>query len=129
MVHVSAFFAGMYALIYVALSFYVIARRYDLKLAVGDAADPSIIRRIRAHANFSEYVPLALVLMVINELNGTSKILLICIGIALTIGRLSHAYSLLFIEPANNGKVNFRQIGMVSTFLVIIILGLMAMIS
>ena len=46
---------------------------------------------MRLHGNASEYVPLAIVLMVAYEINGGPHIALHVIGIALVAGRLLHA--------------------------------------
>ena len=46
---------------------------------------------MRVHANFAEYVPLALILLGLAESLHTSVWLLHCFGWALLIGRLSHA--------------------------------------
>ena len=127
MVHVTAFFAGILALFYIGLSFNVIRGRYQMRLALGHNEDTSMLRRIRAHANFAEYVPLALVLMGLNELNGSSRIFLIIMGVALVIGRISHAYSLLVAEVKSAENVRYRSAGMVMTFGVLSIMALAAL--
>ena len=126
MVPVTAFFAGLLALIFIALSVYVIVRRYTVKVAIGDGGDTIISRRIRAHANFAEYVPIALILMALNEINGASESWLALAGWALVLGRLLHAFSLTRFE-VRRGKIIFRQIGMALTFTVIAVLALSAM--
>ncbi|MCE2927686.1 MAG: MAPEG family protein [Rickettsiales bacterium] len=85
-----------------------------------------MMRRIRAHANFVEYVPLVLVLMALNELNGASRELLAVFGAALVLGRIFHAYSLT-IHEVKRQRIIFRQIGTVTTLTILIVLALMAM--
>jgi len=123
MVHVTAFFAGILAFLYIGLAGYVIMKRYGLKLLVGDGGDADMTRRIRAHANFAEWVPFALLLMGLDEINGMSQHKLILLGTALVLGRISHALSILKLEPR---IFYFRSIGMVATFSVIIILAVAA---
>jgi uncharacterized membrane protein YecN with MAPEG domain len=123
MVHVTAFFAGILAFLYLGLAFHVIIRRYRLKLLVGDGGDADMTNRIRAHANFAEWVPFALLLMGLDEINGMSQHKLIFLGTALVLGRISHALSMLKFEPR---IFYFRSIGMVTTFTVIIILAVAA---
>lgn len=127
MVPVTAFFAAVLGLILVALSVNVIRGRYRFKVALGDGGESAMNRRIRAQANFVEYVPMALVLMALNEINGHSKILLGVMGVILVIGRICHAYSLTVHEMKPAGKIIFRQVGMASTFTVIIIMALRAL--
>ncbi len=126
MVHVTAFFAGLLALLYLALTAHVVRGRYKLRLPLGDGGDAHMNRRIRAHANFAEYVPLALVLMALNELSGMSNGILNFLGLWLVAGRVSHAYSLMVSEVGEKGHIRFRQFGMVSTLSVIGILALAA---
>jgi hypothetical protein len=126
MVPVTAFFAGLLTLIYLALTVGVIRGRYTHKVSLGDGGHSDMNRRIRAHANFAEYVPLALVLMALCELSGTSGKLLAALGALLVFGRMCHAYSLT-IHEVKRGRIIFRQIGTASTLTVLIVLSLAAM--
>lgn len=91
---VTAFYAALLASLLVALSMRVIARRRSARVALGDGGDEELTRRIRAHANFAEYVPLALLLMLLAELSGTPAWLLHALGLALLSGRVVHAWAL-----------------------------------
>src|SRR5689334_5901640 len=126
MVHVTAFFAGILAFLFLVLSVHVIIRRYSLKIALGDAGDEDIMRRIRTHANFAEYVPMALILMGLDEINGSSKGFLMFLGIALVAGRLSHAYSLLFGAVKKHDHSKLRSGGVAASFSVISLLAIWA---
>jgi len=126
MVHVTAFFAGILAIAYIALAFIVIRGRYAGRVAIGDGGDKIMERKIRAHANFAEYVPMALILMGFNEINGSSHFLLGLLGTALLAGRCSHAYSLIVAEVKQGNEFRFRMGGMIITFAVMGILALMA---
>ncbi len=125
MVPVTAFFAGLLALVYLALAAVVIRGRYTHKVALGDGGHADMNRRIRAHANFAEYVPLALLLMLVNKLQASPAQWLQLLGAALVLGRLLHAYSLTIHEVRRQGII-FRQVGMVTTLTVILVLALMA---
>lgn len=120
MLPVTAFFAGIFGIMYVGLAVLVIRQRYKLRLSLGDGGDNGMLRVIRAHANFAEYIPFCLLLLGINELQHTSESFILGLGWLLLLGRFSHAYSLVHLEPRAPGKFIFRQIGMVSTFTVII---------
>lgn len=93
------------------------------KVSVGDGGDPLLIARMRAHANFIEYVPIALILMALIESGGGSPRILWLIGIALVIGRLLHPFGME--RPSPNP---FRIGGILLTYLVTIALVVWALI-
>jgi uncharacterized membrane protein YecN with MAPEG domain len=64
-----------------------------------------VLRVVRGHANFAEYVPLALLLMAILELSRFSIYILHALGIILVIARLLHGYALSFTEHFQFGRV------------------------
>jgi uncharacterized membrane protein YecN with MAPEG domain len=74
-----------------------------------------LLRRMRVHANFAEYVPLALLLMALAESLQTWPWLLHLLGLVLLMGRLSHAYGVS--QPREN--FSFRVFGMEATLSVI----------
>lgn len=127
MVSVTAFFAGLLGLLFIVLSGLVIVQRYKLQLPLGDGGNRDIQYRIRAHANFAEYVPLALVIMGLAEMQGSSKYFIAALGMLLLLGRISHAYGLVFAETANPPKIYFRSAGMMMTFTVLTLASLSAM--
>ncbi len=88
-------FAGCCALLQVALTGWVIVRRVQTGIAFLDGGDHELMRRIRAHGNFAETVPMALLLMGLLEISGLASTWLIAFGVALLLGRLLHAFSLL----------------------------------
>ena len=91
MMHVTALYASLLTPLFVILSVRVIAMRRDTGAPLGDGGNPELLRSMRVHANFAEYVPLALILLGLAESLHTSVWLLHCFGWALLIGRLSHA--------------------------------------
>lgn len=113
-VNITALYAAALALILVVLSVRVIAVRRRLRVAVGDAGDDMLARRIRAHANFSEYVPLALILMLAGETAGAPAWMLHALGATLIVGRIIHAWSL------SAHSIPGRTIGMTLTFAVLV---------
>lgn len=114
---VTALYAGLLALLYVVLSARVIFVRRGERISVGDGGNSELLRRVRVHANFAEYVPMAIVLMGLVESSKADPRLLHGLGTALVIGRVSHAIGL---SPAAS-ILPLRVGGMVLTFSVIII--------
>jgi uncharacterized membrane protein YecN with MAPEG domain len=116
---ITAFYAGLLALWFLVLSARVVQRRGDITL--GDGGDPNMLRLIRGHANFAEYVPLILLLMGLLELGHTSKYLLHAAGITLLVARLLHGYALSFTQKFRFGR--FYGAGL--TFLVLLVCGIL----
>ncbi|MBS7807705.1 MAPEG family protein [Variovorax sp. PCZ-1] len=113
-VNLTLLFAGCCALLQCALTALVILRRAQTNIAFLDGGDDQLMRRIRAHGNFSETAPMALLLMALLEISGLSNAWLIGFGIALLLGRILHAQSLL-----TNNAAWSRRGGMVLTLGVI----------
>jgi len=92
-------YAGALALIYLVLSLRVIQGRMGKAgPSLGDGGDNAMLRRIRAHGNFSEYVPLILIMMGFLESNGLSSTLLHALGGAIVVARLLHGYAFAFTQ-------------------------------
>lgn len=89
---VTPLYAGLIALIFMVLSYRVIFYRRANKLSLGDYGDKALLARIRAQGNCGEYAPIALLLLLIIELQGAPAVALHILGLMLLIGRLMHAY-------------------------------------
>lgn len=111
------YYAAALAVGYVILAFLVIRQRFKHRVGLGDGQQPELIKVVRIHGNFAEYVPFLLLLLLILELQGAAMWELHLIG-ALTLGgRVSHAIGLL----KTSGTSAPRFIGMVSTFSALLI--------
>ena len=113
-VAVTLFFAACCALMQCLLTALVIRRRVQAGVYFLDGGDDPLLRRIRAHGNFAETAPLALLLMALLELSGLGRGWLIFFGVALLCGRILHATSLL-----TNHATWSRSFGMALTLGVI----------
>lgn len=89
-----AFYAGLLSVVYLYLTIIVILNRREKKIGLGDGGDRHFLQIVRVHGNFSEYVPLILVLFLIAEINQANQIMLHICGVAILFGRLIHAYGL-----------------------------------
>lgn len=112
---VTALYAGLLTPLFVLLSIRVIRQRRAARVGIGHGDDAALLRRMRVHANFAEYVPLALLLMGLLESMGASRYLLHGLGIALVIGRVVHAYG---VSQARE-NLTLRVAGMTLTFAVL----------
>ncbi len=54
---ITAFYAALLALLFVFLSVRVIGWRRVKRVELGHGDDSQLLRRMRVHANFAEYVP------------------------------------------------------------------------
>jgi len=101
----TAFYAALAALILILLSINVIRGRRHYRAALGDSAVPEMTRRIRAHANFIEYTPLFLIMLGIAERDGIPGWAVHILGLAFLLGRVMHAYSLLWGEQYHGSRL------------------------
>jgi uncharacterized protein len=116
--HLTLLFAGLCALLQTALTALVIRRRKQAGVSLQDGGDRQLIERIRAHGNFVETAPMALLLMALLEMNGLAASWIWGFGALLVAGRMLHAYGLL------SGRVAWpRLVGMSMTLFVISIEG------
>ncbi len=83
---------------FLVLTLVVIRHRQEGSVSLGDGGNPVVQRVIRGHANFTEYVPLALIMLAILELDHISAYILHALGIALLLGRILHGYALSFMR-------------------------------
>ena len=101
---ITALYAGILALIIVALGVNVTMHRVELRVPLGDGGNPQMLRMIRLHANAIEYVPLAVLLMLIYEINGGWHTALHVIGIALVAGRVLQTWGMWGTEMPGFGR-------------------------
>jgi uncharacterized membrane protein YecN with MAPEG domain len=114
---VTPLYGGLLVLWFIVLSMRVVRSRGRAKVSLGDGEDPSLRRAIRGHANFAEYVPLALLLLMILELSRFSIYLIHVLGATLLIARFLHGSALAF-----SAQWRFGQYwGTVLTFVVLIV--------
>lgn len=90
----------------------VIRLRMKYKISTGDGGNPELARMIRVFGNFSEFVPLGLILLVACELVQAPVWFLHLQAGCLVVGRTLHAMGLGRIA----GRSHPRFFGMVLTF-------------
>ena len=66
-VSITALYAGLLALIFVALGINVTVHRVKLSVPLGDRGNSQMLRMMRLHGNAAEYIPLAVALMATYE--------------------------------------------------------------
>jgi uncharacterized protein len=83
-------FAAIFGVLHVVFTLRVGAYRLSSKISLGDGGDKVLLKRVRAHANFVETVPMGLLLLVLNELNGLAENTLLILGSVFLLSRLIH---------------------------------------
>ena len=110
-------YAALLGLMMIALSFWVSFARRRAGVSLGWGEDPELMRRVRAFGNFAEWVPLALLLLIMAEAAGAPAAAIHFGGAALVIGRVLHPVGLFphrLVTP-------LRVAGMVGTYLAILV--------
>ena len=114
---VTPLYAALLALWLLVLSLRVVSLRRSARVSLGDGGNPMLARAIRGHANFAEYVPLALLLLLILELSRFSIYLIHALGVMLLLGRLMHGYALAFTSESRTVRAG----GVLLTVIVLLI--------
>lgn len=123
MYSITLLYAGLSAVILLALSFQVVGLRRKHQIGLGTGDSPALERAVRVHANFCEYAPIALLLLLVLELSGSlPSWLLHGLGLMLVIGRILHALGLSRSAGTSKG----RFVGTLLTWLMILVAGLLA---
>jgi uncharacterized membrane protein YecN with MAPEG domain len=90
MLPVTALYAGLLGLYFIWLATRVIKARRVHRVALG--TDHRLVQRAaRAHGNFGEYVPFALLMLALCEINGLPDWALHVLGVVLVAARVVHA--------------------------------------
>lgn len=114
--HITGLYAALAALLVLALGVRISLARGRFKVGIGDGGHHELARYIRVHANALENLPLALLLLLILELDQTAPIWVHAFGIALLVGRVLHALGL----SRSAGTSFERLVGMALTWLVLL---------
>ena len=117
MLTITALYAGLLGLVSLGLAMSAGRLRGATKISVGDGGDPDLLLAMRRHANFVEYVPMALILLGALELNAVSPTALHVLGATLVVARIAHATGLRSDTIQGTG----RLVGAMGTMLVSIV--------
>jgi uncharacterized protein len=120
---ITPYFIGFFAAMQVLLTGLVGYRRFQTRVPFFDGGDQTLMRRMRAHGNFTETVPMGLLAMAAAELTGAPHWLLWSGGVVLVAGRLIHFATLMRSEWGIG-----RAIGIILTLISMGGFGLLAVI-
>lgn len=113
---VSGLYAALSALLMLALAGNVVRLRQRHKVGLGDGGQTALSCAVRAHANASEYLPLALLLLVLYEIGGAPGWAVHAYGGVLLAARIAHGLGL----SGSPGGTPGRFYGTLATWLVML---------
>jgi len=111
-------YAGLLGILYIVLSYRISSLRRKHKVGLGDGGINDLQQAIRAHANYMEYVPLCLILLVVLAANGADIMIIHISASILVFARVLH-----FVGLTQRSGTSFGRLwGTVLTWLLILFL-------
>ncbi|MGC6534635.1 MAG: MAPEG family protein [Parvibaculales bacterium] len=89
-IDITIIFAAIFGVLHVIFTLRVGGYRFTSKINFGDGGDMELRNRMRGHGNFIENVPIGLLLLLLNELNGLADSWLIALGSVFLLSRVVH---------------------------------------
>ena len=86
--------ASLLGFIFMGLSYRVVKLRRSEKIGIGTGGNESLSLAVRAHANFTEYVPITLILLFLLMRSANDATAAAVLAVLLVIARSLHAYGL-----------------------------------
>ncbi len=120
MAPVTTLYAGLLGLLYLGLAYLVVRGRQRHRINLGIGPQGEIERQVRVHANFVEYAPMFLILLLLAELAAAPPWLLHGTGAGFVFARLAHAQGLTSTAGVSRG----RFVGTALTWVLILVLSI-----
>ena len=114
--------AGAAAILHIWLAARVSRVRRLVKVSLGDGGNEALLRRIRAHGNYVENMPIFVILVGLLELAGADNRILWAAAIAFILSRIAHAFGMDRPSPSR-----LRMFGMIGSTVVLLGLALWAL--
>jgi uncharacterized membrane protein YecN with MAPEG domain len=111
-------YVSIYTLIIVWLSIKVIKNRLKHRISVGDGGVQALQIAMAVQSNAIEYLPLALLLILVLELNGADAWLIHAFGMIFIVGRVYH------INGMFTQRLKYRVWGMKITLYSLVVLAM-----
>ena len=97
-ISVTLIFAAIFGFMHVVFTLRVGNYRFKSKISLGDGGDRELLKRVRAQGNFIENVPIALLLILLNDLDGAEDNTLMLMGSILLVSRLTHYLTIVTVK-------------------------------
>jgi len=115
----TAYYAALFATLLVALSARVVLGRVKTRTHHGDGGIDRMNRIIRAQANFTEYVPLALFMVALLESGGAPDLQVHSLLAPLLLARLMHPIGMM-APVASAQQLGLRGVSAIVTWAVLL---------
>jgi uncharacterized membrane protein YecN with MAPEG domain len=109
--------AAAAAVLHIWLAARVSQLRNRHKVSIGDGGNEALVRRMRAHANYGENMPVVLILLGLLELAGGDPLILWGAAVLFVIARILHGFGMDRPSPSRA-----RMFGMIGSTLALLIL-------
>ena len=119
-VPITALYAGLLGLLGLVLGAGSGWLRQKTGVSLGAGDSPQQLVAFRRHGNFAEWVPIAIILIAILELNGVSSTAVHALGATLVVARVAHPFGL---DPEKM-SAPARGLGAAGTALVVLVAGI-----
>jgi uncharacterized membrane protein YecN with MAPEG domain len=123
---VTGFYLGILALLYVVLGLQVSRLRRGHRVVFGDGDNIKLRSAIRAHGNFTEYVPIIVLLVALLEISGLPAMRVHLLMGGLLVARLLHPLG-MYVGPRTMQFQIYRVGGILLTWLVLLAAAIMAL--
>lgn len=100
-----ALYTAINLLILVVLAYRVASRRRSAQVGIGHGDDDALHRAVRVHGNAAEWLPGALLGLLVLALMNAPVLLIHALGVFLVLGRGLHVYGLSNNSGASFGRV------------------------
>ena len=113
---ITTLYGAVFALLLIPITIRVGLHRDHIRVFFLHGDDEALLRLIRSHANFLEYVPFGLILIALVEINGASVAFLHGLAGTLLVSRIMH-----YVTLNTNPIAVTRQISMFGTIMVFLV--------
>jgi len=124
---VTAGYLAVLALVYAVLALNVVRLRRSKRAVFGDAGNAELRSAIRAHAHFSEYVPIIVLMIAMLEMSGLPASRVHLLMAVLLLSRLLHPFG-MYVKPGTLA-FNICRVGGVTLTLIVLITSAVAILS
>lgn len=118
-------YTGLFGLLMAILSIRVSFARARADVEFGDGGKPDLSTRIRVFGNFTEHVPIMLLMFLVLELAHTRALLLHGLGTGLLLARVLHAVCLKVEKTPTAWRRMGRFVSALSTWLILVTMSLL----
>lgn len=124
-VYITSLYAGLSGGLLILLAFAVSLQRLRAQVPIGDGGDPALTRAVRVHGNAVEHVPMAMLMLLLVEINGAPGVLVHGAGGAFVLARVAHASGLMM----SSGRTPGRFLGTLVSWVVMLGLALVLLVQ